>query len=264
MPTKTEQADLFQAIVGRNGECPVAVVAPATPGECFHYAIEAFRLAVESMVPVFFLSDGYLANGSEPFRIPDLNDLPKVEVAYRTDPEGFQPYLRDSETLARPWAIPGTPGLEHRIGGIEKEDGSGNVCYDPQNHQRMTNLRAEKVARIADRIPEAEVFGGDEGDLLLVGWGSTHGAITSAVERMRSKGRKVSSLHLRYLNPMPKNVGEILARFPKVLVPELNSGQLLFFLRSKFLVDAKGVDKVEGKPFRVGELERIIEDALEG
>ena len=264
MPTKTEQADLFQAIVGRNGECPVAVVAPATPGECFHYAIEAFRLAVESMVPVFYLSDGYLANGSEPFRIPALDEIPKVEVKYRTDPEGFQPYSRDAETLARPWAIPGTPGLEHRIGGIEKEDGSGNVCYDPQNHQRMTEIRAAKVSRMADRIPDAEVFGGDEGDLLLVGWGSTHGAITSAVERLRARGKKVSSLHLRYLNPMPKNVGEILTRFKKVLVPELNDGQLLFFLRSKFLVDAQGVNKVEGKPFRVSELERIIEDALAG
>jgi len=254
MPTKTEQADLFQAIVGRNGESPVAVVAPATPGECFHYAIEAFRLAVKFMVPVFYLSDGYLANGSEPFRIPALNDLPKFEFEYRTDPAGFQPYERDPETLARPWAIPGTPGLEHRVGGLEKEDVTGNVCYDPSNHQRMVDLRQEKIDRIAQAIPDVEVYGAEEGDLLVVSWGSTHGAITSAVEQLREQGASIGSAHLRYLNPFPKNLGDVLARFRKVVVPELNKGQLLTFLRSKYLVDAEGIQKVEGKPFKVGEL----------
>lgn len=262
MPTKTEQSDLFQAIVGRNGECPVAVVAPATPGECFHYAIEAFRIAVDHMIPVFFLSDGYLANGSEPFRIPDVSDLPKIKVKYRTDSTDFLPFSRDPETLTRPWAIPGTPGLEHRIGGIEKEDGTGNVCYDPANHEHMTRVRQAKVDLIANSIPEAEVLGPDSGKVLVIGWGSPHGAITSAVEALHAEGASISAVHLRYLNPFPKNLGDIIERFDRVVVPELNNGQLLFFIRAKYMVDAKGINKIEGKPFRISELIGHFREAL--
>lgn len=262
LPTKTEQADLLQALFGRNGECPVAVVAPATPADCFRMAVEAVRIATRHMCPVIYLSDGYLANGAEPWKLPDLASLPKMEVAFRTDPEGFYPYLRDPETLARPWAIPGTPGLEHRIGGLEKEDVTGHVSYDPLNHEHMVWTRAEKIARIAREIPEAEVYGDPSGDLLIVGWGSTYGAITQAVRTLRRRGHRVSSLHLRYLNPMPANVGSVLARFRRVLVPEMNLGQLQMILRARFLVDAVGLHKVQGRPFKVSEIVSKAEELL--
>lgn len=262
LPTKTEQADLLQALFGRNGECPVAVVAPSTPSGCFRMAFEAFRLATRFMTPVFFLSDGYLANGSEPWKIPSVQDLPDIEVRFRTDAEGFEPYLRDEETLSRPWAIPGTPGLEHRIGGLEKQNITGNVSYNPENHDRMVRLRAEKIARIADDIPPAEVFGSPEGKVLVVGWGSTYGAITSAVEGMQEQNHPVSSLHLQYLNPLPRNLGEVLSRFDKVLVPELNLGQLLMILRSRYLVDAIGFNRVRGLPFKISELRETIGEML--
>jgi 2-oxoglutarate ferredoxin oxidoreductase subunit alpha len=264
LPTKTEQADLLQAVHGRNGECPVAVVAPATPAECFSMAIEAFRIATRYMTPVFFLSDGYLGNGAEPWKIPTIGELPKFEVRFRTEKEGFQPYLRDPKTLARPWAVPGTPGLEHRIGGLEKEDITGNVSYDPLNHEHMVRLRAEKIARIAADIPHVQVLGKDSGPLLVVGWGSTYGAITSAVEELQAKGRPVSSIHLRYLNPFQANLGDVLKRFEKVLVPELNLGQLSLLIRARYLVDAVGLNKVQGKPFRVSEITRAIEELLRG
>jgi 2-oxoglutarate ferredoxin oxidoreductase subunit alpha len=264
MPTKTEQADLLQAMFGRNSDSPLAVVAPATPADCFYMAIEAFRIATKYMTPVIYLSDGYLGNGAEPWRLPSVDDLPRFEVKFRTDLEGFYPYLRDEETLARPWAIPGTPGLEHRIGGIEKQHITGNVSYDPENHMRMTQLRAEKIARIADDIPELDVFGDPDGELLVVGWGGTYGAITSAVERMQSRGASVSSVHLRYLNPFPRNLGDILSRFEKVLVPELNMGQLALLLRARYLVDAISYPKVKGQPFKISELIQKIQEVLEG
>jgi len=263
LPTKTEQADLLQALYGRNSESPVAVVAPATPGDCFYMAIEAWRIAVKYMTPVIYLSDGYLANGSEPWKIPQVSDLPKIEVRFRTDPQGFFPYLRDEKTLARPWAIPGTIGLEHRIGGLEKQDITGNVSYDPENHQKMVLLRAEKVARIANDIPDLEVFGDREGEVLVVGWGGTYGALTAAVEEARARNLPVSSIHLRYLNPFPKNLGDILARFEKILVPELNLGQLAMLLRAKFLVPAISYSKVKGKPFKISEIIDKIEETLE-
>ncbi|HWQ28420.1 MAG TPA: 2-oxoacid:acceptor oxidoreductase subunit alpha [Dehalococcoidia bacterium] len=258
MPTKTEQADLLQAIFGRNGESPVPVVALATPGDCFTMAIEAVRIAIKYMTPVVFLSDAYLGNSSEPWRIPSLQDLPRIEVRFATDPDTFQPYARDPETLARPWAIPGTPGLEHRIGGLEKSDITGNVSYDPENHHRMVTLRAERIARIANDIPNVEVFGEPEGDLLVLGWGSTYGFIRSAVERVRAEGLAVSHAHLRYLNPFPANLGEVLAGFRRVLIPELNLGQLLLLIRGRYLVDAVGLNKVAGRPFRVAEIQEKI------
>jgi 2-oxoglutarate/2-oxoacid ferredoxin oxidoreductase subunit alpha len=264
LPTKTEQADLLQAMFGRNSESPIAIVAPSTPGECFTMAIEAWRIAVKYMTPVLYLSDGYLANGSEPWRIPKVEDLPKIEVKFRTEVEGFYPYLRDPETLARPWAIPGTPGLEHRIGGLEKQDITGNVSYDPENHDHMVRLRAEKISRIANDIPEVEVLGEKEGEVLVVGWGGTYGAITAAVEECRSKRNlPVSSIHLKYLNPFPKNLGDILGRFEKVLIPELNLGQLALLIRGKFLVPARSFTKVKGKPFKISEIIDQIEETLE-
>jgi 2-oxoglutarate ferredoxin oxidoreductase subunit alpha len=258
LPTKTEQADLLQAIFGRNSESPVPVVAPATPGDCFFMAIEAVRLAVKYMTPVLFMSDGYLGTGAEPWLIPCVDDLPKIEVNFRTDPEGFEPYIRNPDTLGRPWAIPGTPGLEHRIGGIEKEALTGNVSYDPQNHEDMVRLRAEKVARIAQDIPPLEIEGDSTGDLLIVGWGSTYGAITTAVSHFRAKGAKVSMVHLRHLNPLPSDLGDILSSFKKVLVPELNLGQLLKLIRAEYLVDAVGLNKIQGQPFKVSEIEAKV------
>lgn len=256
LPTKTEQADLLQAMFGRNGESPVPILAPATPADCFAMAVEAVRIAVKYMTPVLFLSDGYLANGSEPWLIPSLSELSPIEVRHpeRAAGEKFLPYLRDEKTLARPWAIPGTPGLEHRIGGLEKEDRSGNVSYDPLNHERMTHLRADKVAAVAQDIPDLEVFGRPEGELLVVGWGSTYGAITTAVEQLQREGAAVSSIHLRHLNPFPRNLEAILKSFDKVLVPEMNLGQLALLLRGKFLVDAQPLSKVQGKPFRIAEI----------
>ncbi len=264
LPTKTEQADLLQALFGRNSECPVPVLAPATPGDCFWMAMEASRIAVKYMLPVIVLSDGYLANGAEPWRIPTMDELPEIKVQFRTDPEGFKPYLRDPETLARPWAIPGTKGLEHRIGGLEKQDVTGNVNYEPMNHDKMVRLRAEKVARIAQDVPEVVPAGAPDGDLLIVGWGSTFGAITAALRNRMKAGdpRRIGHVHLRHLNPMPKNLGEVLARYKKVLVPEMNLGQLVWLLRARYLVDAISYSKVQGKPFKVSEIDAKIEEVL--
>jgi 2-oxoglutarate ferredoxin oxidoreductase subunit alpha len=262
LPTKTEQADLLQAVWGRNGECPVAVVAAATPSDCFRMAIEATRLAVQHMTPVIMLTDGYLANGAEPWLLPRDGELKPFDVPLVSDPANFRPYSRDPQTLARPWAVPGTPGLEHRIGGIEKADITGNVCYDPDNHEHMVRLRAEKVARIANDIPPVEVYGDEQGEVLVVGWGSTYGAITSAVEKLRAQGKPVSSVHLRYLNPFPLNLGEVLTRFKRVLVPEMNLGQLSIMLRARYLVDAVSFPKVKGRPFMISEITRRVDEML--
>ena len=262
LPTKTEQADLLQAMFGRNGECPAAIVAPATPADCFNMAFEAFRIATMFMTPVFYLSDGYLGNGSEPWKIPKSGELPRIEINFRTDADGFHPYLRDEATLARPWAIPGTPGLEHRIGGLEKQHITGNVSYHPENHEFMVRLRAEKIARIANFIPEVEVFGKPEGKVLVVSWGGTYGAVISAVETMQRRGKSVSSIHLRYLNPLPRNLGEVLSQFEKILVPELNLGQLRLLLRARYLVDALGLNKVRGLPFRISEVIAKLEELV--
>jgi 2-oxoglutarate ferredoxin oxidoreductase subunit alpha len=264
MPTKTEQADLLAAMYGRNSESPVPILAAATPGDCFHVMLEAFRIAVRYMTPVVVLSDGYVANSSEPWLIPDPATLPRTQVEYRTDPQGFQPYQRDPETFARPWAVPGTKGLEHRIGGLETEELTGNVSYRPINHQRMTDQRAEKVARIANELPPVEVNGSPSGQLLVVGWGGTYGAITSAVNEARAEGRDVSSIHLRHLNPFPANLGDVLRRFEKVLVAELNSGQLWRLIRAEYVVPAEKLAKVEGQPFKVREVRAAIERLLGG
>ncbi|MCC7121284.1 MAG: 2-oxoacid:acceptor oxidoreductase subunit alpha [Gammaproteobacteria bacterium] len=262
LPTKTEQADLLQCLYGRNGECPVVIIAPATPAECFDMAIEAFRLAIEFMTPVFMLTDGYIANGSEPWRIPERGELPNLKVEFRTEAAGFQPFGRDPATLARPWVRPGTPGLEHRIGGIEKQDPTGAVSYDPANHERMVHLRQAKIAGIAEHIPELEVFGPASGDLLVLGWGSTAGAIRHAVENAQKQGLRVAGANLRYLNPLPRNLGTLLRRYRRVLVPELNLGQLRMLLRAEYLVDAVGLNKVRGQPFRTSEIEQAIQDQL--
>jgi 2-oxoglutarate ferredoxin oxidoreductase subunit alpha len=264
LPTKTEQSDLLQALYGRNGEAPIPVIASSTPSDCFDMAFEASRIALKYMTPVMLLTDGYLGNGSEPWLIPDYDKLPDITHPFATDPEQFLPYARDEATLSRPWAIPGTPGLEHRIGGLEKENITGNVSYDPDNHDLMIRLRAEKIERIANDIPLAHVEGDDEGDLLVVGWGGTFGAIKTAVARQREKGYSVSQLHIRYLNPLPRNLGEVLSRFKHVLVPEINLGQLIKVLRAKYLVPATGFNKVRGLPFRSVELEKEIEEILKG
>jgi 2-oxoglutarate ferredoxin oxidoreductase subunit alpha len=256
LPTKTEQSDLFQAVFGRNGECPIPVIAAATPADCFDVAREAWRIATRFMTPVILLSDGFIANGSEPWRIPDANSLPTIPIEHPGPQENgapFRPYARN-ERLARPWALPGTPGLMHRIGGLEKQDVTGNVSYDPENHHHMVLTRAAKVANIANDIPEQTVMGPDSGDVLVVSWGGTFGACRTAVEHLQEQGGAVSHAHLRYLNPFPKNLRDILARFTTVLVPELNTGQLLFILRGKYLVDARGLNKIKGKPFTVSEI----------
>jgi len=262
LPTKTEQADLFQAVWGRNGECPAIVIAPSTPADCFAMAIEAVRLAFKFMSPVFYLSDGYLANGAEPWAIPAINDLPKIDVRFTTDPANFMPYSRDEETLARPFAIPGTPGLEHRIGGIEKQHITGNVNYDPENHHLMVKLRQEKIDRVANDIPLVEVFGEKTGKVLVLGWGSTYGSISTAVDQLQSEGKSVSSAHLRHLNPFPKNLGEVLAGFETVIIPEMNLGQLATMVRAKYLVDAIPFSKVKGRPFQIREIVRKVEEYL--
>jgi 2-oxoglutarate ferredoxin oxidoreductase subunit alpha len=262
LPTKTEQADLLQALFGRNSEAPIPVLAASTPADCFWVAIEACRIAVKYMVPVIILSDGYLANGAEPWRIPELSDIPDFPVKFATDPATFQPYKRDPQTLARPWAVPGTPGLEHRIGGLEKQDPTGNINYEPLNHENMVRIRAAKVAAIAQDIPNVLPTGDPEGDLLIVAWGSTYGSITAALKTQRAKGRRIGHLHLRHLNPLPSNLGEVLKRYKRVLVPELNMGQLLWVLRAKFLVDAVGLNKIQGRPFKQAELEQKIEEML--
>ncbi|HTO10632.1 MAG TPA: 2-oxoacid:acceptor oxidoreductase subunit alpha [Candidatus Binatia bacterium] len=248
MPTKTEQADLMQALYGRNSESPLVVLAPATPGDCFYVAYEAVRIAVKYMVPVMVLSDGFLANGSEPWLIPDPATLPPIDIAFRSEKEGFFPYLRDPATLARPWVRPGTPGLEHRIGGLEKQDVTGNISYDPDNHDHMVRTRAEKVRRVAQEIPPTSINGPATGDVLVVGWGGTYGAITAAVERAQAEGRSVASIHLRHLNPLPPDLGHLLREYRKVLVPEINSGQLVRVLRAEYLVDAVGFNRVRGLP----------------
>ena len=263
LPTKTEQSDLLQVMFGRNGDSPLAVVAASSPKDCFDMAIEATRIALKYMVPVVLLSDGYIANGSEPWKLPEMTDLPDLHPHFRTDPEGFKPYIREEATLARPWAIPGTPGLEHRIGGLEKEDVTGNVSYDPHNHERMVHLRAEKVERIADDIPELEVFGDPTGELLILGWGSTSGAITGAVNFARRDGLSVSRAHLRHLNPFPKNLGEVLRRFDRVLLPEMNMGQLAMLVRARYLKDVVSFSKVQGRPFTRTEIYNKIREILE-
>jgi len=263
LPTKTEQADLLQALFGRNSEAPVPVLAPSTPGDCFWIALEASRIAIQYMVPVIVLSDGYLANGAEPWKIPEISQLPDFSVKFETNPQGFQPYKRNPETLARPWAIPGTAGLEHRIGGIEKQDVTGNVNYEPLNHERMVRLRAEKVARVVQDIPDAVPVGDQSGDLLIVAWGSTYGPVTAAMRSQRAKGRRIGHVHLRHLNPLPKNLGDVLMRYDRVLVPEMNMGQLLMLLRAKYLVDAVGYNKIQGKPFKQSEIEHKIEELVD-
>ncbi len=262
LPTKTEQADLLQAIYGRNSEGPIPVIAASTPGDCFEAAYEAFRLAVKYMTPVMLLTDGYLANGSEPWLIADPKKLPPIEVKYRKDPEGFYPYLRDPETLARPWAIPGTPGLEHRVGGLEKDFVTGNVSYDPMNHERMVRIRAQKVAGIAKELPPTQVFGKPSGDVLVIGWGGTYGAIHQAIEQLQQKGKSVSQVHLRHLNPLPNDLGDVMKRFKHVLVAELNLGQLIKVLRDKTLIDCQGMNKIQGKPFKVSEIVNRVNEML--
>ncbi len=267
LPTKTEQADLLQAMFGRNGEAPVPIVAPRSPADCFAIALEAVRIATTYRTPVILLSDGYLANGSEPWRLPDLADLPDLTVRFATEPNGpdgtFLPYLRDPETLARPWAVPGTPGLEHRVGGIEKADGTGEISYDPANHDFMVRTRAAKVERVAASIPPLEVDDpSGAARVLVLGWGSTYGPIGAACRRVRAEGGQVAHAHLRHLNPFPANTGEVLARYDKVLVPEMNLGQLALLVRARFLVDAIGYHKVRGLPFRAAELADVIKDLL--
>jgi 2-oxoglutarate ferredoxin oxidoreductase subunit alpha len=262
MPTKTEQADLFQVLMGRHGESPIPVLAPASPADCFDIAIEAFRIAVRHTTPVIVLSEGYLANSTEPWRIPRFEDLEPIDVIHPDDPDGFQPYSRDDATLARPWVVPGTPGMEYRMGGLEKQNLTGNVSHDRENHELMCRLRREKVERIADFIPEQSVNGPSSGDLLVMSWGGTHGTVRSAVERARKEGRSVAHVHLRYLNPFPKNLGRIVAGYDKVLIPELNSGQLALLIRAKYLVDAISFSRLEGRPFTIAEVEGKIEEIL--
>ena len=270
LPTKTEQADLLQAMFGRNGEAPLPIVAPRSPSDCFYAAIEAARLATKYRTPVILLSDGYLANGSEPWRLPTAEDLPDISVQFATEanaPDGsgeFWPYLRDPETLARPWAIPGTPGLEHRIGGLEKADGSGGISYSPENHETMVRLRAAKIDGIAHDIPPLEVDDPDgEASVLVLGWGSTFGPCAAAARRVRAAGMKVAHAHLRHLHPFPANTGEVLRRYDKVLIPEMNLGQLAMLIRARFLVDAISYDRVRGLPFKAAELAGVITDVIE-
>ena len=261
MPTKPEQADLLGVMFGRNSESPVPVIAAATPSDCFDAALEAARIAVKYRTPVFLLSDAYLANGSEPWLIPDVSTLPDISTTFATSPQddaGFLTYKRDRGTLARPWAIPGTPGLEHRIGGLEKEDETGNVSYDPENHDLMVRLRAAKVAGIAADIPELEVDDPDGADTLVLGWGSTYGAIGAAARRVRGTGRKVATAHIHHLNPFPRNTGDVVRSYERILIPEMNLGQLRMLIRAEFLVDAVGYNKVRGRPFRAAELEDAI------
>jgi 2-oxoglutarate ferredoxin oxidoreductase subunit alpha len=263
MPTKPEQADLLQAIFGRHGESPLPVIAASTPGDCFYAAYEAVRIAVKYMTPVILLTDGFLANAAEPWPVPKFADLPDIKVEFRTDPQGFFPYLRDEETLARPWVRPGTPGLEHRIGGIEKDYLTGNISYAPANHEQMARVRARKLNMVTQDIPPTKIEGPDRGKLLLVGWGSTYGSIAAAVKDAQAQGQAVSHVHLRHLNPLPADLGDILARFDKVLVPEMNLGQLVRLLRAEYLVDAVGLNKIQGRPFKVSEISTRIARMLE-
>jgi len=263
LPTKTEQADLLEVLFGRNGESPIPVIAPATPSDCFWMAIEAFRIAVRHMTPVMLLSDGYLASSSEPWKIPDPAMIEPIEVNFRTEPEGYQPYMRESKTLARPWVVPGTPGLEHRVGGLGKQDVTGNVSYAPEDHEEIVHKRAEKIERIADYIPELEVLGPEQGDLLVLGWGGTYGAIHAAVESVQQQGRAVAAAHLRHLNPFPKNLGNILGRYRQVLVPELNLGQLALLIQARYPVRVIPLSKVRGQPFSIAEIEEKIKSIVD-
>jgi 2-oxoglutarate/2-oxoacid ferredoxin oxidoreductase subunit alpha len=267
MPTKTEQSDLLLALHGRHGESPLPVLAAATPGDCFETAFEAARLAIEYRTPVILLSDGFLSNSSEPWRVPDAAALPAIDPAFATrgvggTDEPFQPYARDARGV-RPWAPPGTPGLAHRIGGLEKQDGSGNISYDPANHATMTRLRAARIAGIQRELPAVEVDGDDGAELLVLGWGSSYGAIHAAVRRVRERGMKVARAHLRHLEPLAPNVGALLRAYPRVLVPEMNSGQLAQLLRARFLVDVRSHTKVTGQPLFAAELEEAIVEAME-
>ncbi len=264
LPTKTEQSDLFQAVYGRNADAPMPVVATATPADCFEVGIEAVRLATKYMTPVMLLTDGFLANAAEPWLVPDINEIEPFPVTQRTDPEGFHPLLRDADTLARTWAVPGTPGLAHRIGGIERDYDSGHISYDAENHQRMTNVRAAKIARIADDIPEQEIALGERGArCLVVGWGSTFGPVYQGVKEALAAGLSVAHVHLRHIVPFPRNLGDLLRESEYVLVPEMNAGQLVAVLRSTFLVPAEGLNKVTGKPFKVSEIVDAIAARLE-
>jgi 2-oxoglutarate ferredoxin oxidoreductase subunit alpha len=262
LPTKTEQADLLQAMFGRHGESPLPILAAASPGDCFGVAIEAFRIAVRHSTPVFVLSEGYLANGSEPWRIPSLQDMEPIEVRHPADPDGFEPYARDTTTLARPWVLPGTAGMEHCIGGLEKHPLTGTVSYAPEDHEAMCKLRADKVARVADFIPELEVDGPQQASLLVLTWGGTCGAALTAVQRAREHGRSVAHAHLRYLNPFPQNLGDILSHYDRVMIPELNAGQLALLIRGRYLVDAISFPKLRGQPFTVSEIAARIEELL--
>lgn len=267
LPTKTEQADLLLAFFGRNGESPVPIIAAQSPGDCFYGVQEALKLAVDFMTPVLFLTDGYIANGAEPWRIPSMEELEPLKITVKHPTEvnhekGYMPYLRDKETLARPWAAIGTPGLEHRVGGLEKSDGSGHINYSPPNHEKMVRIRAGKVAGIANYIPEQAVIGPESGELLVLSWGGTYGAVRSATRDAQNAGKSVAHAHIRYLNPFPKNLGDLLKRYNKVLIPELNMGQLLTLIRSKYLVDARGLNKIKGKPFLVSEVLTAIDTVL--
>jgi 2-oxoglutarate ferredoxin oxidoreductase subunit alpha len=262
LPTKTEQADLLQAICGRHGESPLPVLAASGPADCFDAVLEAARIAIRHMTPVILLTDGFIANGQEPWLLPETEKLARFEPRFRTDPKDYHVYERDQKTLARAWVRPGTPGLEHRIGGLEKHSLTGNVSYDPDNHELMIKTRAEKVARIADEFPPLSILGPQQGDVLVLGWGSTCGAIQQAVQHLQGQGHAISAVHLRHMNPLPKDLGGILARFKKVVIPELNLGQLQMLVRARYLVDAQGIHKIKGKPFRVSELISALEGHL--
>ena len=265
MPTKPEQADLLQSMYGRHGEAPVPIIAASTPADCFDCAYEAVRIAVKYMTPVILLTDGQLANGAEPWLLPDPEQLAPIKVEFATNPEGFLPYARDAETLSRPWAVPGTKGLEHRIGGLSGENLTGNVSHSPANNELMVRTRARKIAGIVREIPPTEVFGdAGGGDLVVLGWGSSFGPIREAVKHVRAKGKKVSHVHLRYLNPLPRDLGETLKRFKQVMVAEMNMGQLLKLIRAEYLIDAFGFNKIQGRPFKVSEIENRINRVLEG
>ena len=266
MPTKTQQADLLQAMYGRNGESPMVVIAASTPADAFEVGYEAIRIATRHMVPVMVLSDGYIANGSEPWRLPDVDALPPIDIEY-APPRGpddgkFMPYQRDQKTLARPWAKPGTRGLVHRIGGLEKQDVTGNISYDPDNHQHMINTRAEKVARVAEDLPPIATLGERTGDVLVLGWGSPRGAITAAVLRLQKQGHKISAAFLRHLNPLPNDLEALMRGFRKVVLPELNKGQLAMILRSRFLIDVQSYSQVNGQPFRSEDIESYMTNVL--
>ena len=264
LPTKTEQSDLYQAVFGRNADSPVAVIAACSPTDCFEVAIEAVRLATKYMTPVILLSDGYIANAAEPWRIPDVEAFDRIPVQFRTEPKDFMPYRRDEKTLARDWVAPGTPGLEHRIGGIEKDSETGHISYDPANHQRMTNARIGKIAGIADDIPEQDVeLGEAKGRIAVLGWGSTYGPINWAVAKLRDEGVDASHIHLRHIWPLPRNLGDLLAGFEHVLIPEMNAGQLITLIRDKFLIGAQGLNKVTGQPFKIAEIEAAVHARLE-